>query len=148
MRPGPARCVAALITLPVAVAGVSLSRQVLSQHYAGQASDRWRPATRRPRSRPPTARCVSTARTMSVYYTKAAAFARLGDADAAEQTLLAATRIEPGDFLPYALLGDLSVRRRRLRSRPRTTIEKSAARNPREPALVQLVKNPRAAAPE
>lgn len=147
LRPGRRALVAALITLPVAVAGVSLSRQVLGQHYAGQARDEL--AAGRPEAAIRTAdralRLDNEA--LPVYYTKAAAIARLGDAVGAEQTLLQATRIEPGDFLPYALLGDLSVRRRRF-DEAADYYRQSAARNPREPALAQLVQNPRAAATE
>jgi Tfp pilus assembly protein PilF len=45
------------------------------------------------------------------YYTRAAAFARLGDYPDARATLLEAVRIEPLNYVPWALLGDLATRR-------------------------------------
>ena len=145
LRPAPRAAVAALIVLPVAVAGVSLSRQVLSQHHAGDARQALAAGDAREAVEAADRALRLDRETVPVYYTKAAAFARLGEAGAAEQTLLQAVRIEPGDFLTYALLGDLSVRKRDYQAAAGYYRE-AAARNPREPALAELAKNPRAAA--
>jgi UDP-GlcNAc:undecaprenyl-phosphate/decaprenyl-phosphate GlcNAc-1-phosphate transferase len=146
LAPAPRALVAALIVLPVAIAGVSLSRQVLSQHYAGDAREALAAGEAEDALRAADRALRLDRETLSTYYTKAAAFARLGDAEAAEGTLLQAVRVEPGDFLTYALLGDLSVRRRDFSAASGYYLQ-AAARNPREPALAELVENPRAAAP-
>jgi hypothetical protein len=44
-------------------------------------------------------------------YTRAAAYARLGDYGDARDTLLEAVRIEPLNYVPWVLLGDLATRR-------------------------------------
>jgi hypothetical protein len=48
---------------------------------------------------------------LDTYYTRAAAYARLGNYDAARATLIEAVRIEPLNYVPWALLGDLATRR-------------------------------------
>ena len=48
---------------------------------------------------------------LSAYYLESAAWARLGDYRRARGPLGEATRLEPHDFLPWALLGDLATRR-------------------------------------
>ncbi len=48
---------------------------------------------------------------LDTYYVKAAGYARLDDYDRARATLLEAARREPHDFVTWALLGDLAVRR-------------------------------------
>ena len=47
---------------------------------------------------------------MGAYYVKAAALARFGEGDAADATLRAARAKEPGEYVTWALLGDLAVR--------------------------------------
>jgi UDP-N-acetylmuramyl pentapeptide phosphotransferase/UDP-N-acetylglucosamine-1-phosphate transferase len=44
------------------------------------------------------------------YYTRSAAYARLGDYGRARAALLEALRVEPDNFVTWALLGDLAVR--------------------------------------
>ena len=48
---------------------------------------------------------------LPAYYAQAAAYARLNDYEHARASLVEATRREPHDFVPRALLGDLAVRR-------------------------------------
>jgi UDP-GlcNAc:undecaprenyl-phosphate GlcNAc-1-phosphate transferase len=136
---------AALVVLPVAVAGVSLSRQVLSQHYRGQAEDRLAAGDARGAIDAADHALRLDREDLQAYFTKAAALARLGDAAATQRTLEQAVRVEPGDFLPYALLGDIAVRQRRF-ALARSYYRRAAELNPREPALAQLAENPRAAA--
>lgn len=137
---------AAVVVLPVAVAGVSLSRQVLSQHYRGQAQERLAAGNATGAIRAADSALRLDREDLSSYYAKAAAYARLGDADGAQTVLEQAVRVERGDFLPLALLGDLSVRRRRF-AEAQAYYRRSAALNPREPSLRELAKDPRTAAP-
>lgn len=145
-RPAARAVLAALVVLPVAVAGVSLSRQVLAQHYRGAAQDAVAAGDPAKALRAADRALRLDGEDLQTYYAKAAAFARQGDAEASLATLKQASRIEPGDFLPYALLGDLSVRRRDF-TQARDYYRSSLTRNPREPALQQLAKDPRAATP-
>ncbi len=126
------------------MAGVSLSRQVLSQHYRGQAQDRLAAGNAGGAIAAADSALRLDREDLASYYAKAAAFARQGDADGAQAVLEQAVRIEPGDFLPYALLGDLSVRRRRF-DQAQVYYRRSAALNPREPSLAKLAKDPRLA---
>ncbi|MEA2125650.1 MAG: hypothetical protein QOI80_2432, partial [Solirubrobacteraceae bacterium] len=146
LAPGRRAAIAAVIVFPVAIAGVSLSRQVLSQHYRGQAQDRLSAGNARGAIAAADSALRLDREDVSTYFAKAAALARLGDANGAQTVLEQAVRVEPGDFLPYALLGDLSVRRRRFKQAA-DYYGRSAALNPREPALAELAKNPRAATP-
>jgi tetratricopeptide (TPR) repeat protein len=73
----------------------------------------------------------------STYYVKAAALARFGAAGPAEQVLGEAIRREPGNFLSYALLGDLYTREGRL-GRATQAYRAALARNPQEPDLIEL----------
>ncbi len=145
-RPLPRAALAALIVLPVAVGGVSLSRQVLSQHYRGAAQDAVAHGSPAAAIREADRALRLDREDLADYYAKAAAQAREGDGDAATATLRQAVRVEPGDFLTYALLGDLSVRRRAF-GQAAAYYRKSLARNPREPTLQVLAKDPRAATP-
>jgi UDP-GlcNAc:undecaprenyl-phosphate GlcNAc-1-phosphate transferase len=144
LRPVPRGLVAAAVALPVAVAGVSLSRQVLAQHYRAEAQDELtqKRATAALADADRALRLDS--RDIETYYVKAAAFARLGDAESARRTLLNALEREPGDFLTYALLGDLSVRERNFPA-ARTYYRQALSRNPRDPSLQELSRDPRVA---
>jgi UDP-GlcNAc:undecaprenyl-phosphate GlcNAc-1-phosphate transferase len=144
-RPLPRALVAAVVMVPVAVAGVSLSRQVLAQHYTGEAREAV--SDHRPDAaiRNANNSLRLDAEDPGTYYAKAAAYAQLGDAGAAEAVLKDAVRIEPGDFVTYALLGDLSVRQRNW-VEAKSYYGEALARNPRDPALIELAKDPRAAA--
>jgi UDP-GlcNAc:undecaprenyl-phosphate GlcNAc-1-phosphate transferase len=77
----------------------------------------------------------------STYYVKAAAIARFGAGPQAVRVLEAAIEREPGNFLTYALLGDLYARQ------GKTALAKRAyaaalVRNPREPSLLELADSP------
>ncbi len=71
---------------------------------------------------------------LEALYVIAAAEARTGDFYASRSALLAATELEPENFLPYALLGDLYLRR----GSPAAAVPCYASaqmRNPRDPEL-------------
>jgi tetratricopeptide (TPR) repeat protein len=75
------------------------------------------------------------------YYTRSAAYARLGDYAGARAALLDAARVEPENFVTWALLGDLAVRHgeRRL---AQGYYRRASALNPRDPQLPALARNP------
>ena len=133
---------AALVGLLLAAAGVSLTRQALSQHFRAQgesalAAD---PATA---LRDADRALRLTPESVSSYYLKAAALARFNQPDTAKRTLQEAARREPRNYVTWALLGDLAVR----------TGDAGAASsyygwalslNPRDPGLRQAVERSRA----
>jgi UDP-GlcNAc:undecaprenyl-phosphate GlcNAc-1-phosphate transferase len=81
----------------------------------------------------------------STYYVKAAAIARFGQGPAAESVLKTAIAREPDNFLTYALLGDLYTREGET-SLARAAYRAALERNPRDPGLLALVRNPKVAA--
>jgi len=82
------------------------------------------------------------AQALDAIYVKAAAHARLGDAQGAERALLLATTYERSNPVPFALLGDLAVRRGRFGEAGRY-YGRAAALNPRDPLLAALARDPR-----
>jgi len=80
-------------------------------------------------------------------YVKSAAYARLGRYRPARAALLQATRLEPNDHLPWALLGDLAVRRGDFAT-ARRAYRRASELNPKSGAIRALARNPRAAQPE
>jgi O-Antigen ligase len=76
-------------------------------------------------------------------FTEAAALARLNQYDAARSVLLGATRLQPHNYAPWALLGDLALARGDL-SLARDAYRRALALNPRDASLQQLARNPRA----
>ncbi len=127
----------------LALGGLSLSRQMLSEHYARQAATSLvaepeaalRQADRALRLAPDF---------VPAHYTRAAALARSNDADGARNALLEALRHDRGDFVTWALLGDLEVRAGNLAT-ARSHYAAALRRNPRDPALQRLVADPRRA---
>jgi tetratricopeptide (TPR) repeat protein len=131
---------AIIVAVAVAVAGVSLSRQGLAEHFrvsaqstlAERPGDALRDADRSLRLDPAA---------VQTYYVKAAALARFNEPEAARRALLSAAEREPSDFLTYALLGDLAVRTGDLR-RAREHYRRALSLNPRDPALRAAAANP------
>jgi Flp pilus assembly protein TadD len=80
---------------------------------------------------------------MSTYYLESAAWARLGDYRRARAALGEATRREPHDFLPWALLGDLATRRGDDAQAVRD-YRHAVSLNPRDPTLAGAVSAARA----
>ena len=75
---------------------------------------------------------------LNAYYAMAAGQARLNRYFDARDTLLEATRREPTDFVPHALLGDLALRRGD-RALARRHYETAHQLNPRDPSLRELL---------
>jgi tetratricopeptide (TPR) repeat protein len=78
-------------------------------------------------------------------YLKSAAYARLGDYRRARAALVEATRVEPHDHLPWALLGDLAARRGDVRL-ARRDYTRAFRLNPQDFRLEQLAADPKIAA--
>jgi UDP-GlcNAc:undecaprenyl-phosphate GlcNAc-1-phosphate transferase len=124
---------ALIVAVALAVAGVSLSRQGLAEHFrlsaqralAERPADALRNADRSLRLDP---------EAVSSYYVKAAALARFNQPAAARRALLSAAEREPHDFVTWALLGDLAVRTGDL-ARARSAYDRAIKLNPRDPAL-------------
>ena len=129
---------AGLCAVLLALAATSLTRQALADRFRAQAQDDlvsspksaidW--ANRSPRL---------DGDAPATYYVKAAALARFGAAKQSEQVLQEAIRREPGNFLTYALLGDLYTREKRF-GRAAQAYRAALVRNPRDPALIQLAR--------
>jgi cytochrome c-type biogenesis protein CcmH/NrfG len=137
--------VPALAVLALVVVGALLSRQVLTERIATRANDEL--------AQHPAAALKDANRALkldgslvSVYYTKAAAIARSGNADAAEAALREALRREPDNFVTWALLGDLSVRRGNLAA-AKLNYSEAHRRNPRDVGLAALARDPGRAVP-
>jgi len=82
---------------------------------------------------------------LSSYYVKAAAYARLDRYEQARQALTEAARREPHNYVPPGLLGDLAVRRGDFATAS-AEYRRASQLNPREPTLAALAANPRSAA--
>jgi UDP-GlcNAc:undecaprenyl-phosphate GlcNAc-1-phosphate transferase len=156
LRPGaaprPSRSSTALravrvvaVAAVVALAATSLSRELLADYsrtkgqdaLAASPADALRWANRS---------LKLDGDAVSTYYLKAAAIARFGSADQSLATLRQAIAREPGNFLTYALVGDLYVRQGRLADAKRA-YGQALARNPRDAGLQALARDPASAAP-
>jgi hypothetical protein len=78
---------------------------------------------------------------LDALYLKSAAYARLGDYEHSRAALREATRLEPHNFVAWALLGDLEVRRGHV-ERARALYAHASRLNPRDGVLRDLVKDP------
>jgi cytochrome c-type biogenesis protein CcmH/NrfG len=135
--------VPALAAAVLAIAGVSLARQALSDMYRERAQEALAASPARAiEEADRSLRLNSDA--VDTYYIKAAALARFGEAEATEQVLREAIAREPGNFLSYAVLGDVYVRQGRI-DEARSAYADALERNPRNQALRALVRNPEAA---
>jgi tetratricopeptide (TPR) repeat protein len=83
---------------------------------------------------------------LDALYLKAAALARRGDYAGARAALLEATRREPSNFVPWALLGDIAVRRGDF-ALAGENYGRAARLNPRDRTLERLARDPRSALP-
>jgi O-antigen ligase len=144
-RTRPRIGVVVVVALLVGLAGLSLTRQGVAEHFrrTAEAALAERPAealVAADRSLRLDDQAVET------YYIKAAAFARYGEAEATRRTLLQAADREPSDFVTWTLLGDLAVRRGRLEEAERH-YRRALALNPRNPSLQRSAADPGGALP-
>jgi len=129
---------AVLVTL--VVAGASLSRQGLAEIYRLRAQHEL--------GAHPAAAITDANRSLDIdsdametYYVKAAALARFDQASAAQTVLRQALRHEPNNFVTWTLLGDISLRERRIGAAKRD-YDRAHKLNPRDLALRALAANP------
>ena len=143
-RPRTLRLAVALaLAAALVLTGVSLSRQVLVEHYASSAAASL--ATDPAKALGDANRALRLApEQIDASYTKAAALARFDDAGGARAALLQALEQDRGKFVTWALLGDLAVRTGELDD-ARTSYREALRRNPLDAALRQLVRDPGAA---
>jgi UDP-GlcNAc:undecaprenyl-phosphate GlcNAc-1-phosphate transferase len=139
-RPQRTALLVGVCAIAVALAAVSLSRQTLSDWFRSKAQ------TELARSPADAVKWADRSLRLdpdapATYYVKAAAAARVGDARAAEAILRTAIAREPGNFLSYALLGDVYTRQGKIADAKRA-YQAALARNPREPALIDLARDP------
>jgi hypothetical protein len=125
----------------IALAGaITVGRVTLADRYRASAQDVVESRPREALRRVDDALSLNGG-SLSLHYVKAAAQARLGEYRAARATLFAATRLEPHDFVPWALLGDLAVRRGDIRD-ARAFYGRASRLNPRDESLVRLAADP------
>jgi predicted Zn-dependent protease len=134
---------AAAVAFVLAVAGASLLRTGLTQLYVEDA--------RAELGNNPSASIGDAGKAirldsanLDAYYIKASGQARFNRAAAARSTLLDATRQDPGNFVTWALLGDLEVRAGDLVSAGKF-YGRAHELNPRDAALRALATDPASA---
>jgi hypothetical protein len=134
---------ASAVIVTLIVAGASLSRQGLADLYRSRAESEL--------AAHPADALADANRSLGIdpdamqsYYLRAAALARFDQAAAAAAALEDALAREPGNFVTWALLGDLAVRERKL-VEAKSDYVRAHQLNPRDEALRELALNPRAA---
>ena len=132
-----------LLGILVTVAVVSLTRQSLAEHYRARTENAL--AATPSKALKLADRSIRFQReALPAYYLKAAALARLGRGLPAEHVLREAIRREPDNFLNFALLGDLLVRRGEL-ARARAAYGTALRLKPLDLQLRNYVRDPRQA---
>jgi len=122
------------------LAGFSLSRQELAGVYATHAQAAL--ATRPAQAIAEANRSLRLdAYKVDTYYTKAAGLARFNQGQAATATLLDAAQVEPSNFVTWALLGDLAVRRHEF-NRAAVFYGRAHDLNPQDSGLATLAEDP------
>ena len=119
----------------IALLAASVGRQYVASRFAAAGAGR---VTSSPLA------AISTLHTaeqldpysLTTLYSISSAYARLGDYQAARDALLHASRIEPDNYVPPALLGDLAMRRGDYRV-ARAEYARALELNPRDPYLIQ-----------
>jgi tetratricopeptide (TPR) repeat protein len=129
---------AVIVTL--IVAGASLSRQGIADIYRSRAQSEL--------ASNPGAALTDVNRSLDIdsdvvqsYYVKAAALARFDEASTAEAALDSALELEPGNFVTWALLGDIATREHRPTAARRYYL-RAHLLNPRDGALRELALGP------
>jgi tetratricopeptide (TPR) repeat protein len=134
------KLVVAGCALLVAGAAVFLARATLADRHAAEAKQAV-PADPRKAIEQSARALALNSDSVSTWYTRAAAYARLGDYQRARGSLVEAIRIEPDNFVTWALIGDLAVRHGDS-AQARGYYRRALALNPRDEQLRTLVANP------
>ena len=136
--------VAALVA--IVAAAVVLGRATMADRYLGQAEDASGTEPARVLDRVEKSLELND-EALEAYYLRSSAHAQLGNYRAARAALLEAIRREPHDFVPYALLGDLAIRRGDFETATRY-YRRASDLNPRDEVLADLAGNPVLALPD
>ena len=140
----PARAVAVLLVAVAAVAAADLvGRLAFADHDRIQARDSLR-ADPLEALRLANESLALNPDSLPALEVKSAAYGRLGSYRRASALLREAARLEPHDHLPWALLGDLAVRRGHLKA-ARRYYRRSSRLNPKSNIIKNLAKDPRSA---
>jgi O-antigen ligase len=131
---------ACAVIVTLIVAGASLSRQGIADIYRSRAQSEL--------ASNPGAALTDVNRSLDIdsdvvqsYYVKAAALARVDEASTAEAALGRALELEPGNFVTWALLGDIATREHRPTAARRYYL-RAHLLNPRDEALRELALGP------
>jgi UDP-GlcNAc:undecaprenyl-phosphate GlcNAc-1-phosphate transferase len=124
---------AAAVAAVLALTGVSLAREAMTDHFLSRGQDAL--------AADPGRALVEADRVLRLdpesvpaYYVKSAALARFNEPEASRAALEEAARREPRDFVTWALLGDLA-RRAGDEELARRDYARARALNPRDPTL-------------
>jgi UDP-GlcNAc:undecaprenyl-phosphate GlcNAc-1-phosphate transferase len=134
------KLVVAACAVLVAGAAVFLARATLADRHATEAKREVSTDPRRALDQSGRALALNSD-SVPTWYSRAAAYARLGDYERAHRSLLEAIRVEPANFVTWALAGDLAVRHGDTRL-ARRYYRRALALNPRDEQLKALVSNP------
>jgi tetratricopeptide (TPR) repeat protein len=139
-RSAPSIAVRALVSVGIVVAALTVGRAVLSVHYLdqGKAVLGANPVQA---IRKANDSLAFNGDSLQALYLKSAGYARLADYRRSRAALLNATRLEPRNFLPWALLGDLAARRGVL-GEARRAYARAWHLNPQALYLRDLSRNP------
>jgi tetratricopeptide (TPR) repeat protein len=121
----------------LALLAASIGRQYAAVRYASDGATKLTAAPANAISSLETAESLDPY-SLSTLYSIASAYAKLDDYPAARAALLKAQRLEPDNYVPPALLGDLAYRRGDL-TVARGAYERALALDPREPALTNAI---------
>jgi UDP-GlcNAc:undecaprenyl-phosphate GlcNAc-1-phosphate transferase len=143
-RAGRRRVVTVAAAIVIVLGAVLVGRAALAERYRSQGKELLVADPRAAVERADRSLALDD-EALPTYYLKAAAYARLDDYPSARAVLLEATRREPHDFLSWALLGDLAVRRGDIRL-ARRYYGRAHRLNPRDLPLGRLARDPRSAA--
>jgi UDP-N-acetylmuramyl pentapeptide phosphotransferase/UDP-N-acetylglucosamine-1-phosphate transferase len=139
-RGGVHKLVVAACAAIVVAAALFVGRETLADRHATNAQDALPTHPRQALAEADRSLALNH-NSVSAHYTRSAAFAQLHDYAGARGSLLEAIRVEPENFVSWALLGDLAVRHgdgRQAQGYYRTALRL----NPRDPQLQSLVKSP------
>lgn len=134
------RLVIGLVVAAVVAGGLFVARPVLGEHHRSEAQGQL--ASEPSQALREADRALSyDGQSLAAYHVKAAAQARLDRYTDARATLLEAIRVEPDDFVTWALLGDLATRAGDV-AQADQAYGRASELNPRDPLLAELADEP------